>query len=240
MKMLVLVKQVPDTATQVKVGGDRKSDRPAGITWIVSPYDEFALEEALRIKEKRTGRGRGRGGDPRSGAGQGGAALVPGHGRRPRHPRERSGVRGRGHADRGPGAGRRGEAGEPALVLSGRQAIDDDMGAAGAQVAEVLGWPCASWIMEEAVVGGCEEHPGRPSGGRRARDLRRAAARGGDGPEGHERAAVPHAQGDHGRQEEGGQGSEGGRPQPAAWARWRPRSRSWRSRRYRPARRGAF
>jgi len=39
----------------------------------------------------------------------------------------------------------------PELVLCGRQAIDDDMGAVGAQVAELLGWPCASWIMEEAV-----------------------------------------------------------------------------------------
>jgi electron transfer flavoprotein beta subunit len=40
----------------------------------------------------------------------------------------------------------------PGLVLTGRQAIDDDMGATGAQVAEVLGWPCLSWIMEEAVA----------------------------------------------------------------------------------------
>jgi electron transfer flavoprotein beta subunit len=39
----------------------------------------------------------------------------------------------------------------PQLVLTGRQAIDDDMGATGAQVAEILGWPCMSWIMEEAV-----------------------------------------------------------------------------------------
>ena len=53
MKMLVLVKQVPDTATQVKVGSDPRAIDPTGITWIVSPYDEFALEEALRIKEKR-------------------------------------------------------------------------------------------------------------------------------------------------------------------------------------------
>jgi electron transfer flavoprotein beta subunit len=37
-------------------------------------------------------------------------------------------------------------------VLTGRQAIDDDMGATGAQVAEILGWPCLSWIMEEAVA----------------------------------------------------------------------------------------
>jgi len=50
----------------------------------------------------------------------------------------------------------------PALVLSGRQAIDDDMGAVGAQVAELLGWPCASWIMEEAVNGdGTEIKVGR-------------------------------------------------------------------------------
>ena len=42
----------------------------------------------------------------------------------------------------------------PELVLCGRQAIDDDMGAVAAQVAELLGWPCASWIMEEAVDDG--------------------------------------------------------------------------------------
>jgi electron transfer flavoprotein beta subunit len=41
----------------------------------------------------------------------------------------------------------------PQLVLCGRQAIDDDMGAVGAQLAEMLGWPCASWIMEETVDG---------------------------------------------------------------------------------------
>ena len=52
MKILVAVKQVPDTATQVKIGADAKGIDTAGITWIVSPYDEFAVEEALRIKEK--------------------------------------------------------------------------------------------------------------------------------------------------------------------------------------------
>ena len=53
MKILVLVKQVPDTATQVKVAGGGRGIDTTGITWIVSPYDEFAVEEALRIKEKR-------------------------------------------------------------------------------------------------------------------------------------------------------------------------------------------
>jgi len=36
-------------------------------------------------------------------------------------------------------------------VLCGRQAIDDDMGAVTAQLAELLGWPCAYWVMEEAA-----------------------------------------------------------------------------------------
>src|SRR6185369_16726541 len=53
MKILVMVKQVPDTATQVKISGNPKAIETTGITWIVSPYDEFAIEEALRIKEKR-------------------------------------------------------------------------------------------------------------------------------------------------------------------------------------------
>jgi len=54
MKIVVAIKQVPDTATQVKIsGGDPKAIDTTGITWIVSPYDEFAIEEALRIKEKR-------------------------------------------------------------------------------------------------------------------------------------------------------------------------------------------
>ena len=55
MKILVMVKQVPDTATQVKISADPKAIETTGITWIVSPYDEFAIEEALRIKEKKGG-----------------------------------------------------------------------------------------------------------------------------------------------------------------------------------------
>ena len=39
MKLLVLVKQVTETATQVKVGSDPRAIDVTGITWIVSPYD---------------------------------------------------------------------------------------------------------------------------------------------------------------------------------------------------------
>jgi electron transfer flavoprotein beta subunit len=51
----VCVKQVPDTETKIKLTADSSWIDPAGIKWIVSPYDEFAIEEALRLKEKNAG-----------------------------------------------------------------------------------------------------------------------------------------------------------------------------------------
>jgi electron transfer flavoprotein beta subunit len=53
MKILVCLKQVPDTETKVKVAADGKSLDPADVKWITSPYDEYALEEALRLKEAK-------------------------------------------------------------------------------------------------------------------------------------------------------------------------------------------
>ncbi len=52
MKIAVCVSHVPDTATRIKIGADRKSIDPAGVTYIINPYDEFAVEEALKTKEK--------------------------------------------------------------------------------------------------------------------------------------------------------------------------------------------
>ena len=50
MKLLVLIKQVPDTEAKITLGDDSINEE--GIKWIISPYDEIALEEALRLKEK--------------------------------------------------------------------------------------------------------------------------------------------------------------------------------------------
>ena len=49
MKIIVCVKRVPDTETRIKVDGT-DIDR-TGVKFIVSPYDEFAVEAALRAKE---------------------------------------------------------------------------------------------------------------------------------------------------------------------------------------------
>jgi len=53
MKILVALKQVPDTETKIKVAADGHSVDPADVKWITSPYDEYALEEGLRLKESK-------------------------------------------------------------------------------------------------------------------------------------------------------------------------------------------
>ncbi|MDT3696667.1 MAG: electron transfer flavoprotein subunit beta/FixA family protein [Ignavibacterium sp.] len=52
MKIAVCISHVPDTATRIKIGSDNKSIDSAGVTYILNPYDEFAIEEALKTKEK--------------------------------------------------------------------------------------------------------------------------------------------------------------------------------------------
>jgi len=52
MKIAVCISQVPDTTTKVKIGADGKSIDPAGVTYIINPYDEFGVEAALQLKEK--------------------------------------------------------------------------------------------------------------------------------------------------------------------------------------------
>jgi electron transfer flavoprotein beta subunit len=150
MKIVVAIKQVPDTATQVKIGASGRAIDTTGITWIVSPYDEFAVEEALRIKEKR---------------GQGeviAVSLGPDRVKEALRSCLAMGCDRAIHLNdpawseadtlttaRALAAVVKQE--QPQLVLCGRQAIDDDMGAVAAQLAELLDWPSLAWIMEEAI-----------------------------------------------------------------------------------------
>lgn len=55
MKIAVCVKQVPDTETRIRIAADGKGIVDSDVQWIVSPYDEYAIEEALRIKEAKGG-----------------------------------------------------------------------------------------------------------------------------------------------------------------------------------------
>lgn len=52
MNILVCISQVPDTTTKVTVGADGKTIEKAGVKFILNPYDEFSIEEGLRLREK--------------------------------------------------------------------------------------------------------------------------------------------------------------------------------------------
>lgn len=53
MNSLVAIAYVPDTETRIKISADGKSIDESEVKWIVSPYDEYALEEALKTKEAK-------------------------------------------------------------------------------------------------------------------------------------------------------------------------------------------
>ncbi|MBN1154664.1 electron transfer flavoprotein subunit beta/FixA family protein [candidate division KSB1 bacterium] len=55
MNIIVCIKQVADTETRIRLTPDKKTIDTSDINWILNPYDEFAVEEALRIKEKGQG-----------------------------------------------------------------------------------------------------------------------------------------------------------------------------------------
>jgi len=52
MKIAVCIKRVADSETRVKIAADGKSLDESGVKFILNPYDEFAVEEALRRKEQ--------------------------------------------------------------------------------------------------------------------------------------------------------------------------------------------
>jgi electron transfer flavoprotein beta subunit len=55
MKIVVCAKYVPDTAIKIKVAPSGKEVDLSNVALVVNPYDEFAVEEALKIKEKLGG-----------------------------------------------------------------------------------------------------------------------------------------------------------------------------------------
>lgn len=55
MKIAVCIKAVPDTEAKIQIAADKKNIDFSGIKFITSPYDEFAIEEAIKLKEKHGG-----------------------------------------------------------------------------------------------------------------------------------------------------------------------------------------
>lgn len=55
MKIFVCIKQVPDTETKIKITPDQTGIDTAGIKWVMNPYDEYAVEEAIKLRDANAG-----------------------------------------------------------------------------------------------------------------------------------------------------------------------------------------
>ena len=53
MKIFVCIKQVPDTETKIKTAGSGIDTN--GIKWVMNPYDEYAVEEAVKLRDANPG-----------------------------------------------------------------------------------------------------------------------------------------------------------------------------------------
>jgi electron transfer flavoprotein beta subunit len=51
VKITVCIKRTPDTETRIRVAEDGRSVDPSGVKFIISPYDEFAVEAGLRMRD---------------------------------------------------------------------------------------------------------------------------------------------------------------------------------------------
>ena len=143
MDVIVCVKRVPDTETRIKIGDTGVAVDPTGVKFIMSPYDEFAVEAALRTKE---GAGAGEvtlvslGEDSaqetlRAGLAMGAdkAVLLTGE----------TGMDGLATAK---GLAAELQGAQAPLILFGVKAADDDQQQVGPMTATLLGRPCVTGV----------------------------------------------------------------------------------------------
>jgi electron transfer flavoprotein beta subunit len=150
VKILVTVKRVPDPETNIKIAADAAGIVTDNVKWVINPFDEIAIEEGLRIKEKVSGS----------------EVVLVSIGQKTAQEQLRTGLA--MGADRAilvltdgaiePLAVARVlqkviEGEKPDLIVMGKQAIDDDSNCAGQMLAELLAWPQATFASKVELGG---------------------------------------------------------------------------------------
>ncbi len=145
------MRRVPDTAARIKIGSDAKSIDPADVEYVINPYEEYALEAGVQLKEKH-------GGDvtvltlgPEKSAQVILKTLALGadraiHLKSENFPDDPSAVA-RAIADEL-------RAVEFDVLLFGKKGVDDDNQQVGQMVAELLGIPCVTQVVKLEVSEG--------------------------------------------------------------------------------------
>jgi electron transfer flavoprotein beta subunit len=150
MNITVCVNHVPDTETRIKVGDDNLTIDPAGVNYMLNPYDEIALEQGLLLREKFGGEvvALGIGGDQHKETLR--KALAMGVDKA---------VLLKDDSERDSFAVATGLAEElktlqPDVLLFGRQSIDYDSAQVGTLVAEMLGLPSVAVVVKMEIQDG--------------------------------------------------------------------------------------
>jgi electron transfer flavoprotein beta subunit len=148
MRILVPIKRVPDPATNIQVRPDGSGIATENVKWVINPFDEIGVEEALRIKER---------------LGTGEIVLVA-VGQKSWQEQLRTGLA--MGADRAILAitenaldtltiarllAKIAVEEKPDLIIMGKQAIDDDSNQVGQMLAEMLGWPQATFASKVEI-----------------------------------------------------------------------------------------
>ena len=149
MKIAVPLKYVPDTETRIKISGDGKTTNTEGVSFVMNPYDEYALEEALKIREAQGGEvtvitvGEGDAVKAlRTGMAMGADKAIhikTAAGYDPSHS-----AKALANALKGGGWD---------FIITGMKAVDSDSGAVGAMLAEFLNLPCITMITKLEIKG---------------------------------------------------------------------------------------
>ena len=150
MKLLVPVKRVVDYNVKVRVRADGTGVETAGVKMSMNPFDEIAVEEAVRLKEKGVATEivaismASRNARRRSALRSRWAPIAASWSRRTR---SCSRSRSRSCCARSSRRSSRG------LIIMGKQAIDDDMNATGQMLAALLGWPQGTFASKVEIAG---------------------------------------------------------------------------------------
>jgi electron transfer flavoprotein beta subunit len=148
MKLTVCINHVPDTAAKINIAADGKNIDKTGITFVLNPYDEIAIEECLRLKEKNGGEviAISLGGDAHKETLR--KALAMGVDKaillKDDSPRDSSSVA-RALADYLKEI-------SPEVIFFGKQSVDSDDAAVGTMVAEMLGLPSVSVAVKLEIT----------------------------------------------------------------------------------------
>lgn len=151
MEIAVLLKQVPSTESAIEIAADGTAIKTDGLNWVLNPYDEMAVEEALRIREAAGGTVTVFTLGPEKAVEALRTALAMGADTAVRIDPQGNLLDGLGTARVLAGELKKGAF---ELVIAGHRAVDDDNFQVGPAVAEFMGIPHISMVIRQEIADG--------------------------------------------------------------------------------------